>query len=119
MVSSGRFRRVLASTSAVVWMMALSAGVTLAKDTDCSVHVNPRVAVGGSVFVFSGSGYSPTQLILQEDGGDPINHDLSVSDADPWEVTVRSRVGDEGTWTATFKDTSEPCVASTEFRVTL
>ena len=119
MVSSGPFRRVLAPVGALLLMLTLSAGTALGQDTECSVSVNPRAAVGGSVFVFSGSGYSPTKLVLQKEGDDPINHDLNVGDSDPWEVTVRSRVGDEGTWTASFEDTVMGCSASTEFRVTL
>jgi hypothetical protein len=119
MVSSGSFRRVLASIGALLLMLTLSAGAVLAQDTECSASVNPRAAVGGSVFVFSGSGYSPTKLSLQKEDDEPINHDLNVGEADPWEVTVRSRVGDEGTWTASFEDPAVPCTATTEFRVTL
>jgi hypothetical protein len=119
MVSSGPFRRVLASLGVLIWMLTLTAETAFAQDTDCTVTVNPRAAVGGSVFVFSGSGYIPSKLILQKEGDDPINHDLNVGESDPWEVTVRSRVGDEGTWSASFEDASKPCTASTEFRVTL
>ena len=119
MVSSGPFRRVLAPVGALLLMLTLSAGTAFAQDTECTVSVNPRAAVGGSVFVFSGSGYSPTKLTLKKDDDDPINHDLNVGESDPWEVTVRSRVGDEGTWSATFEDAVMGCTAATEFRVTL
>jgi len=119
MVSSGLLRRVLAPIGALLMLTTLSAGTVLAEDTDCTVWVNPRAAVGGTVFVFSGSGYSPSTLSLQKRGDAPIDHELSVSDTDPWEVSVRSRVGDEGTWTASFEDPTVPCTASVRFRVTL
>ena len=100
-------------------MLTLSAGNAFAQDNECDVSVSPRAAVAGSVFVFTGSGYDPTRLTLQKEGGDAINHELTVGDADPWEVTVRSRVGDEGTWSASFEDATLDCTATTEFRVTL
>ncbi len=101
-------------------MLALGAGSVLAAQPEtCDVRVSPRAAAGGSVFVFSGSAFVPTELTLQKGDAEPISHDLNVGDADPWEVTVRSRTGDEGTWTATFSDPALDCTASVEFRVTL
>jgi hypothetical protein len=90
-----------------------------AGDPVCVAEVNPRVAPGGSAFVFSGSGFTPTRMTLQKEGDEPINHDLSVGTADPWEVTVRSRVGDEGKWSASFTDSAMGCTGIVEFRVTL
>ncbi|MEX2547423.1 MAG: hypothetical protein WD830_06485 [Chloroflexota bacterium] len=120
MVSSGSIRRLLVTLGALAWMLAASAGSALAADPQtCEVHVNPLAASGGSVFVFSGSGFKPTQLTLQKEDDGPINHDLNVGDADPWEVTVRSRAGDEGTWSASFNDPVIQCTAVAEFRVTL
>ncbi len=101
-------------------MLALGAGSVLAAQPEtCDVQVSPRAAAGGSLFVFIGSGFMPTELMLLKEGAEPISHDLSVGDADPWEVTVRSRIGDEGIWTATFTDQALDCKASVELRVTL
>ncbi len=119
MVSSELVRRVIAPAGALLLMLSLYAGTAAARGGDCTVSVSPHAAVGGSVFVFSGSGYSPTTLSLQKAGNDPIDHDIDVGASDPWEVSVRSRVGDEGTWTASFEDADVPCTASTRFRVTL
>lgn len=120
MVSSGRFRLLLVPIAALLCLLILSASATLAEEAlSCSVQVAPRAAPAGSVFVFSGTGFKPTQLTLQKGNSEPIVHDVSVGDADPWEVTVRSRTGDEGTWTATFGDPVTNCAAKTSFRVTL
>jgi hypothetical protein len=121
MVSSGSLRRLLAPLGAALWMLTVSAGAVLADEapTTCSVEVAPGVAPGGSVFVFSGTGFQPTQLTLRKVGGEPVVHELSVGDTDPWEVTVRSRIGDEGSWTATFSDPEVDCTAIVRFRVTL
>lgn len=101
-------------------MLALGAGSALAAQPErCDVQVGPRAAAGGSLFVFSGSGFMPTELTLQKEDAGPISHDINVGDADPWEITVRSRTGDEGTWTAAFTDQALDCTASVEFRVTL
>ena len=120
MVSSGPFRLLLAPVAALLCLLALSATATLAEEVlSCSVQVAPRAAPAGSVFVFSGTGFKPTKMTLQKDHSEPIIHDIEVGDADPWEVTVRSRTGDEGTWTATFSDAVTNCEAKTSFRVTL
>ena len=121
MVSSGTLRRLLASLGALLGMLTLSAGAVLADSTPttCSADVAPEVAPSGSVFVFSGTGFQPTRLTLRKVGGEPVVHELAVGDADPWEVTVRSRTGDEGSWTATFSDSDNDCTAIVGFRVTL
>ncbi len=119
MVSRGYARFLVAPLGALLMLVALSAGAVMAEDTTtCAVDVEPQAAAAGSAFVFTGTGFKPTTLALQEEDGDPAVHDLDVGDADPWEVTVRSRAGDEGIWTATFSADAE-CSASAEFRVTL
>jgi hypothetical protein len=120
MVSSGSFRKTLGATGAVLWLLAVSVGATFAADSGtCEVRVEPRAASGGSVFVFSGSGFKPVTLVLQKESDEPIAHDINVGDADPWSVTVRSRAGDEGTWTASFTNEEALCTATATFRVTL
>jgi hypothetical protein len=121
MVSSGRLRRLLGPLGVALWMLTVSAGAVLADEVPptCSVEVAPAAAPAGSVFVFSGTGFQPNELTLLKTGGDPVVHQLSVGDTDPWEVTVRSRTGDEGSWTATFSDPETECTAITRFRVTL
>ena len=120
MVSSRTVRRLLAPIGAIVWMLTVSGSAVLADEAaSCNVEVSPPAATSGSVFVFSGTGFQPTELILQKEEGEPATHQLSVGDTDPWEVTVRSRVGDEGEWTATFLDPSGDCTTMVGFRVTL
>lgn len=120
MVDSGSIRRLLAAAGAALWMLAVFVGSAIAAEPGtCDVHVSPRAAAAGSVFIFNGSGFMPTELTLQKEGGEPISHDLNVNEGDPWEVTVRSRAGDEGTWSASFFDTDANCTAAVEFRVTL
>ncbi len=120
MVSSGPTRRLLAICGGALWMLVLSAGAVLAQESDaCAVDVSPKAAAAGSVFVFSGSGYQPVSLVLQKNDGEPIAHSVSVGEDDPWEVTVRSRTGDEGKWVASFTDEGATCTTTVEFTVTL
>lgn len=120
MVTGGSIRRSLALFGATLWILGVTAGSALgAQPGTCEVRVSPRAAAGGSAFVFSGSGFVPTEMTLHLEGAGPISHDLNLGDADPWEVTVRSRMGDEGTWTASFGDPALDCTATVEFRVTL
>ena len=121
MVSSGRLRRLLGPIGAALWMLTVSAGAVLADEAPitCSVEVSPAAAPAGSVFAFTGTGFQPNEVTLRKTGGEPVVHQLTVGDTDPWEVTVRSRIGDEGSWTATFSDPDADCTAIVRFRVTL
>ena len=120
MVSGASIRRSLALVGATLWVVGTSAGSAIAAQPGtCIVQVSPRAASSGSSFVFSGSGFVPTEMTLRRSGARPISHDLNLNHADPWEATVRSRVGDEGTWTATFRQPELACTASVDFRVTL
>ena len=120
MVSCGSIRRVVGAFGVAAWILALSAASAMAAGPqDCEVQVSPRAAPAGSVFVFTGSGLRPTELTLQKQGAEPVSHDLDVGDSGEWEVTTRSRIGDEGTWTANFIDPALTCTASVTFRVTL
>lgn len=118
MVSGGSIRRLLGGLGMVACVL-LSAGSVLAAPQDCEVQVSPRAAPAGSVFVFSGSGYKPTELTLQKGDGAVASHELSLGDDDAWEFTLRSRIGDEGTWTANFIDPDHGCTATISIRVTL
>ena len=120
MVSSGPSRRLLAIVGGALWMLVLSApGVFAASGGECVVEVSPKTAAAGSEFVFNGSGFVPISLQLQKNDNEPIAHGLSVGDDDPWEVTVRSKTGDEGKWIASFTDEGANCTATVEFKVTL
>lgn len=118
MVSRGNGRFVLAPLGALLMSLTLAAGTALADEAACSASADPPSATGGSVFTFSGSGFQPTKLGLQKETDELIFHDLNVGTDDPWEVTVRSRAGDEGTWTASFS-AEGGCTVDVEFRVTL
>jgi hypothetical protein len=123
MVSRGKVWVALFPLSALAALVALlglgTASALALQPVSCTVNVAPRAAEAGSSFVFSGSGYDPTTLTLQKNNEPPSVHDLNLGDADPWTVTVRSRVGDEGRWTATFTDATANCQAEAQFRVTL
>ncbi len=120
MVSRGLSRRILAIAGGALWILVMSApGVFASTGGECKVEVSPKAAPAGSLFVFTGSGLQPTSLELHKNHGEPVTHSVSVGGDDPWEVTVRSRVGDEGRWIATFTDEDATCTATTEFRVTL
>jgi hypothetical protein len=102
---------------ALVLLCLLSLHVRAA-DSDCVVTADPQAAAGGSVFTFSGSGFAPTHMTLQKDADAPTVNDIDVAGADPWQVTVQSRAGDEGGWQATF-DEEGGCSVTVQFRVTL
>jgi hypothetical protein len=99
-------------------LVCLASVHVMAADADCVVTVDPQAAAGGSVFTFSGSGFQPQHMVLQKDEETPTTSDIDVAGADPWQVTVQSRNGDEGAWKATF-DVDGGCSVTVQFRVTL
>lgn len=118
MVRRGYVRLPFVPLAALVMALA-SVGPALADDTGpCNVTVDPISAVGGASFNFSGSGFVPTKMSLQKGTGAPIVNDLDLGGADPWQVAVQSRAGDEGTWTASFEAPGS-CTASVFFEVVL
>lgn len=119
MVYRGYVRKLGALVGALLATLLLAAGPVMAEDpSSCSVNVDPQAAAGGSIFTFSGSGFTPSRFSLQKNDGAPIVNDLSLGGADPWQATVQSRAGDEGTWTAIFL-ADGGCAASAVFEVTL
>ena len=83
----------------------------------CAVTVDPQAAVGGTIFTFTGSGFHPSKLLLQKGHNSPIANDIAPN-GDPWTQSVRSAVGDEGGWTATFVE-ENGCTIAVQFDVTL
>ena len=118
MVWRGLVRVLGAPLLALFAALLLITGPVMAADPGCSVTVDPATAVGGSVFTFTGTGFRPTQLLLQKGDGGPIVNDIDPGTTDPWTQTVQSRAGDEGNWTATFVEQGG-CTVEVHFQVTL
>ena len=115
MVSRGALRALGVSLAALLFM-CLEASSVMAAPSQCSASVSPRSGTAGTVFTFSGSGFKPTELTLHKNDAEAGVHELSGS-SDPWQVSVRSRPGDEGAWSAELS--SDQCSAVVEFKVTL
>jgi hypothetical protein len=103
-----------------VFGLLLAAGpAAAAEPSACVVEVEPRAAQIGTEFTLTGSGFTPTQLILQKEDGEPVTIDLDLGDQDPFAIPVGSGPGDEGLWRATVVVAETSCSASATFRVTL
>lgn len=118
MVSRGLWRLLGASLGALLLLGMLNVAAFGASGGECTVEAAPRAAPAGSIFTFTGSGFKPTEMTLLKEGGDAIVHQISVETDDEWQVTVTSRAGDEGSWTATFW-AADACTESASFQVTL
>ena len=97
-------------------LSALAGGA--AAQVECTLTVEPEVAVAGSEFQLHGEGYTPTQLVLQKDGAEAVTIDLDLAGQDPFEIPVGSSIGDEGVWQATA-ELPGTCSPSVTFTVTL
>ena len=118
MVRSSLVRHIGAAVFALCCAVLLAPGAVMAGTPPaCVVTVDPAAAVGGTVFTFTGNGFHPSKLLLQKGDGSPISNDIAPN-GDPWTQSVRSAVGDEGGWTATFVE-ENGCSIAVQFDVTL
>ena len=115
MVRWGSAAAVAASVGALL-LFCLGASVVTATDKQCSVTVSPKTGTAGQSFTFSGSGFEPTQLTLHKNDAEAGVHELTIT-KNTWQVSVLSRPGDEGSWSAEFD--SATCTAVATFKVTL
>jgi hypothetical protein len=102
----------------LVGIAALGFVVPSVAGASCELTVEPAKATAGSVFHVQGSGFTPTELTLQRDGGKATTFPLDLGSADPFDVPVGSKKSDAGTWHVTA---SQPgvCSASTTFVATM
>jgi hypothetical protein len=112
-------RRTALATLLLGGLLLVGATAAAAKGSDCTLSVSPAQGPAGSQFVLHGSGYTPDRLILRRASGEPASFDLDLGPADPFEIPIASKPGDEGRWRASVLDEDTGCRASTYFRVTL
>ncbi|HEY5474360.1 MAG TPA: hypothetical protein VIK32_14370 [Candidatus Limnocylindrales bacterium] len=115
MVGRRAFRALGVSLAALPFML-LETSAVMAAPSQCSASVSPPAGAAGIAFTFSGTGFKPTEITLHKNDTEAGVHELSVT-SDPWQVSVRSRPGDEGSWSAELS--SDQCSAVVEFKVTL
>ncbi len=116
-----RTRWLVGGTVVIVMALALCLVAlvqTAAAQNECKLTIEPETAKAGTVFQLRGSGFTPTQLILQNDGKEAVTTDLDLGSQDPFEIPIGSHIGDEGTWSATA-DLPGTCSPSVTFIVTL
>src|SRR3954468_1114956 len=99
MVRRGAFRALGVSLAALL-LVCLGASAVMAAPS-CTVAVSPSSGTAGTVFTFKGKGFEPDHLTLHKDESEAGDHDLKDT-GDPWSLSVRSRPGDEGVWSAEF-----------------
>jgi hypothetical protein len=102
----------------LVAIAALALVVPGAAGASCEMTVDPATAIAGSVFTLHGSGFTPTELMLQREGGTASTIPLDLGTADPFDIPIGSKQTDVGTWHATANEPGV-CSASTSFVATL
>ncbi|MFN8624195.1 MAG: hypothetical protein U0869_25920 [Chloroflexota bacterium] len=107
------------STLALLLLALATAAPALAQGSgDCTLKVSPRSGGPGTEFAFSGSGYTPTKLVLKRKGGPVKTVQVPATSSDSFTVRLIAGQGDTGTWTATAVD-PDTCSASARFSVGL
>lgn len=97
--------------------LAISAAPVAAQD-DCSMSVKPKSGGPGTEFVFTGSGFEPSRIVLRQDGGPAKTVSVTPSGSDTFEVRLVAGKGDTGPWKATAIE-PDVCRASVSFSVGL
>ena len=116
-----RVKRLVGGTVEALIVVAIAALALLvpgAAGASCELTVDPETATAGSVFTLHGSGFTPTELTLQRDGGAASTIPLDLGTADPFDIPIGSKTTDVGTWHATANEPGV-CSASTSFVATL
>lgn len=103
----------------VLGALLLGSVAAVAAQEECAIEVEPKEGPTGTQFVLRGSGYTPDRLTLQRGSDDPVSFELELGDADPFEIPIASKPGDEGRWRATVVVSDTECEAQATFRVTL
>ena len=102
----------------LVGIATLSFVVPAAAGASCALTVEPEEATAGSIFHIQGSGFTPTELTLQREGGKATTVPLDLGTADPFDIPLGSKDSDAGTWHVTANQPGV-CSASTRFIATM
>jgi len=100
-VPAQRFIGATLESVILVGIAALSFVVPAAAGASCDLTVEPEEATAGSIFHVQGSGFTPTELTLQREGGKATTFPLNLGTADPFDIPVGSKASDAGTWHVT------------------
>jgi hypothetical protein len=97
-VPAQRFIGATLESVILVGIAALSFLVPATAGASCELTVEPEEATAGSVFHVQGSGFTPTELTLQHEGGKATTFPLTLGTADPFDIPVGSKQSDAGKW---------------------
>jgi len=114
----GRSLALLSTLSLLLLTLAASAPTLAQGGDDCTLSVKPRNGGPGTEFVFRGSGYAPTRLVLKREGAPTKTVQVTPSDADDFTIRLVAGQDDTGSWTATAVE-PDVCRASASFGVGL
>ena len=109
---------VLSSLGLLLLVLAAASPALAQGSTDCALSVKPKHGGPGTEFVFSGSGYSPTRIVLKRDGGPTKTVQVTPGDSADFTVRLIAGQNDTGTWKATAIEPAG-CKASASFSVGL
>lgn len=110
--------RHLVAGAAFAGALFMQGNATYAVATDCTMAVTPASGAPGTQFMFSGSGYTPTELRLSQ-GSTMKVVPLDLKGADPWSYTVVAGDGDVGRWKVVAAVDATGCQAMTVIHVAL
>ena len=98
-------------------VLTIAAAPVAAQD-DCAMSVKPKSGGPGTEFVFAGSGFEPTRIVLRQADGPAKTVTVTPSDTGEFEVRLVAGKGDTGAWRATAVEPGV-CRASASFSVGL
>jgi hypothetical protein len=114
----GRILALLTSLSLLLLTLAATSPVAAQSGDDCVLSVKPKNGGPGTEFVFTGSGYAPTRIVLKREGGPSKTVEVTPGQADDFTIRLIAGKGDAGTWRATAIE-PDGCRASVAFSVGL
>lgn len=113
-----RLRRLLGGVALAAMLIWPASGVAMAAGSTCSMTVDPASGPPGTLFTFTGNGFSPTQFSLAQ-GKTTRVVPVSLNGADPWTYAFVAGDKDTGRWKVTASAGDGGCQAMSQIRVAL
>lgn len=106
--------------ASLLLLSVMGASPALAAEPEsCSLSVTPSKGPPGTQFVFSGSGYTPTQLTLKQRGTKPHAMELDLKGADPFQIPFLATEAEAGRWTVIASIPDTECAGRASINVIL
>ncbi len=114
-----RLRRLVGGVALAAMLIWPASGAAMAAGSTCTMTVAPASGPPGTLFTFTGSGFTPVQFSLAQKDKATRILTVNLNGADPWTYAFVAGNTDTGRWKVTASAGGSGCQASSQIRVGL